>query len=608
MHSGPFLCLQDILTYYGQSAPDREAILAAGRSPVTYAELWARTKDTVDVLRGLNIGPSERVAVVLPNGPDAALAIVMVAAGSVCVPLNPGYTARECHHHFRELAIGALLTHPGISSASRDAATALGSPIIDLISQPNESSGAFRLEAAGARNVKPCDGGPESGDAFILLTSGTASLPKGVPLTHAAACRSGHNVGSTLALEPRDRLLNVLPLFHVHGLVSGLLAALSSGSSVVCTSGFDPSKFFDDLRGFSPTWYTAVPAIHLAVLSAARADAVRVKPCSLRVIRSASSTLPAVVSNGLEELFGVPVVDTYGMTEAASQIAANPLDRRKPGSVGQQAGSEIRITNEEGRPLPPGGRGEITLRGPTITSGYINDPAATKAAFRDGWLRTGDLGYLDDDGYLFIVGRIKDIINRGGQKIAPVEVEQVLLSHSDVVEAAVFSIPHPRLGEDIAAAVVLNGDAKATVHSIRDFTAKRLARFKVPSFIRIVSEIPKGPAGKIKRSEVAAALAITLPTANGDRAAKTIAPISEVEWRVATIVAELLEVDQLGRDEDILALGADSIAIMRILARLRDRFGTELSFKDVLDSPTIAGLTARLGPSPGTPAAMQLSS
>ena len=438
-----FSCLPDILAYFGQSAPDRDAILAPGRLPVTYGELWARTNDTVRVLRGLNIGPSDRVAVVLPNGPDAAMAILMVAAGSVCVPLNPGYTAREWQHHFQDLQISALLTCTGAASASRDAATAFGIPIIDLVPKPNEGSSAFRLLGAATSSVGKPALAPKSGDAFILLTSGTASLPKGVPLTQAAVCRSAYNVGSTLALKPRDRLLNVLPLFHVHGLVSGVLAALASGSSVICTTGFDAAKFFGDLKQFSPTWYTAVPAIHQAVLSAARVGAVGAKSCSLRVIRSASSTLPSSVSNGLEELFEVPVIDTYGMTEAASQIAANPVKRRKPGSVGQPAGSEVRITDDEGRPLPIGGRGEITLRGPTVTRGYVNDLAATKAAFRDGWFRTGDLGYLDDDGYLFIVGRIKDIINRGGQKIAPVEVEQVLLGHPDVVEAAVFSIHHP---------------------------------------------------------------------------------------------------------------------------------------------------------------------
>ena len=324
----------------------------------------------------------------------------------------------------------------------------------------------------------------------------------------------------------------MLPLFHVHGLASGLVAALAAGSSVVCTPGFDSEAFFDWLKEFRATWYTAVPAIHRAVLSTA-GGAKRGAQCSLRVIRSASSILPPNVTGELEALFGVPVIDTYGMTEAASQIAANPMGRRKPGSVGRPAGAEIAIMDREDRRLPAGKRGEIALRGPTITRGYDNDAAATETAFRDGWFHTGDLGYLDQDGYLFIVGRIKDIINRGGQKVAPAEVEQMLLSHPDVVEAAAFSIFHRRLGEDVAAAVVLRQDAKVSAHSLRDFARERLARFKVPSLIHFVSEIPKGPAGKIKRDELVAALSITLPTTRVKRGGKLVPPRSDLEWRLA---------------------------------------------------------------------------
>ena len=335
-------------------------------------------------------------------------------------------------------------------------------------------------------------------DAFILLTSGTAARPKMVPLTHASVCRSAYNAGAALALGPRDRLLNVLPLFHAHGLISGLLTALAAGSTVVCTPGFNPTVFFDWLIKFRPTWYTAVPAIHRAVLLAADRHKHSLRRCSLRVIRSASASLPPAVLLKLESVFGVPVIETYGMTEAASQIAANPLERRKPGSVGRPAGAEIAIMDREGRPLPAGERGEIALRGPTITRRYDNDPAATKSAFRDGWFRTGDLGYLDQDGYLFIVGRLKDVINRGGEKVAPAEVEEALVGHPDVVEAAAFSIPHERLGEDVAAAVVLRPDAKLSAQKLRNFARERLAGFKVPSLIRIVQEIPKGPGGKLK--------------------------------------------------------------------------------------------------------------
>ena len=422
-----------------------------------------------------------------------------------------------------------------------------------------------------------------------------------VPLTHASVCLSAYNAGAALALGPRDRLLNVLPLFHAHGLISGLLTALAAGSTVVCTPGFDPDAFFGWLTEFRPTWYTAVPAIHRALLSAADRHKHSIRRCSLRLIRSASASLPPDVLGELESLFGVPVIETYGMTEAASQIAANPLGRRKPGSVGQSAGAEIAIMDREGRRLAAGERGEIALRGPTITRGYDNDVAATKSAFRDGWFRTGDLGYLDRDGYLFIVGRIKDVINRGGQQVAPAEVEEALLGHPDVVEAVAFSIPHERLGEDVAAAVVLRPDAKVSAQKLRNFARERLARFKVPGLIRIVPEIPKGPGGKIKRSELAAALSLTLPRARAKRGGKMVPPRSELERQLAKIWADLLELDQIGVDQDVFALGADSLTVTQMLSRLRTHFGVDFSFKDIFDAPTVAALAARIESSERTP-------
>jgi acyl carrier protein/NRPS condensation-like uncharacterized protein len=363
---------------------------------------------------------------------------------------------------------------------------------------------------------------------------------------------------------------------------------------VICTRGFDTAAFFGWLTEFRPTWYTAVPAIHRAVLSEAERHKASARQSSLRLIRSASSTLPAKLLSGLETLFGVPVIDTFGMTEAATQIAANPLDRRKLGSVGRSAGAEIRIQDPDGRRLSPGQRGEIALRGPTITRGYDNDAAATRDAFRGGWFRTGDLGYLDEDGYLFIVGRIKEVINRGGQKVAPGEVEEALLNHPDVVEAAAFPVPHTRLGADVGAAVVLRSGATANAQKLRDFVRKRLAGFKVPGLIRIVPTIPKGAGGKIRRGELAAALALTPSTAPERRGRKMAAPRSDLERQIAKFWAELLDVDQIAIDQDVFALGVDSITVTQMISRLREHFGVDFSFKDTFDAPTVAALAARV--------------
>ena len=584
-----FTHLADLLEHYARFAPRREAILAPKCSPMTYGMLWARANEMVRALRSLGIGQSDRVAVVLPDGPEAVVAIIGVAAGAVCVPLNPAFTADELQRYFVDLRIAALLTHGDIGSACRGVAHALGVRVIDLSLVMDNGPNGPNPVGSTRQRIVGLDPARGDNDAFILVTSGTTSRPKMVPLTHETVCLSAHNVGVALALGPRDRLLSVLPLFHGHGLISGVIAALAGGSSVICTPGFDAAIFFSWLVEFRPSWYTAVPAIHLAVLSAAGNQKIGTQRSSLQLIRSASSSLPLAVLSRLETLFGVPVIDTYGMTEAATQIAANPLGRRKPGSVGQPAGPEIAIMDRKGRQVPIGKRGEIALRGPTITRGYDNDAAATASAFQDGWFRTGDIGYLDRDGYLFIVGRIKDLINRGGQEVAPAEVEETLLRHPDVVDAVAFSIPHRRLGADVAAAVVLRPNAKVSEHKLRAFTRERLAGFKVPSLIQIVPEIPRGPGGKIKRSGLADAL-LTLPRAPAERGGKSAPPHSELERQLAETWADLLEIEQIDVDQDVFALGADSLTVTQMLSRLQTSIGIKLSFKDIFDAPTVMAL------------------
>jgi acyl-CoA synthetase (AMP-forming)/AMP-acid ligase II/acyl carrier protein len=589
-----FECLKDLLSYYGRKAPDRCALIAPGRLPLTYGALWTQTTDVVRVLRSIGVGRTNRVAVALPDGPEAALAMIAVAAGAVCAPLNPDLTEDEYQRYFAELRPAALLTRAELRSASRCVAERLSIPVLDISTRSFRTAGAFII--VGQQPPPRASEGEfasSADDAFMLLTSGSTSRPKTVPLTHLSVCLSARNVCTALKLRSRDRLLSVLPLFHGHGLISGLLAALTVGSSVVCTSGFDVTAFFACLTEFRPTWYTAVPAIHRALLLAAGPHKQAARRSSLRLVRSASSTLPHDVLRGLEALFGVPVIDTYGMTEAATQIAANPLQRRKLGSVGRPAGPEIAILDTRGRRLQPGHRGEIALRGPTITRGYDNDAAATASAFRNGWFRTGDLGYVDGDGYLFIIGRIKEIIHKGGQKVAPAEIEQALLSHPDVIDAAAFPVPHRRLVEDVAAAVVLRQNANVSERSLRDFTRERLAAFKVPGHIQIVSGIPKTAGGKLNRGELSIAFSKTQSTA-ARLDSKTIASRSELERELAGMWADLLDVDEVGMDQDVFALGVDSLAATEMILRVEERFGLKLSFEDIFDAPTVAAFAFRL--------------
>ena len=583
-----FAHIGGLLDFYARKTPAAPALLAPSRPPLTYAALGARTLDLVRTLRGLGIAPADRIAVALPRGADSALAMIAIASAGACVPVNPDLTADELQRYFSELKLTALVTRADMNSPSRDVARALDIAVIDFVPGPKDDLGgcAFKGPVVGPASASGASLGDD--DAFILLTSGTAARPKMVPLTHRNVCLSAYNAGHVLSLSSRDRLLNALPLFHAHGLISGLLTALAAGSSVICTEGFDASSFFGCMRELHPTWYTAVPTIHRALLTAAEANPDLARASSLRVIRSASSSLAPTILNGLETTFGVPVLETYGMTEAASQIAANPFGLRKIGSVGRAAGPEIAIMDETGRTLASGEHGEIMLRGANMTRGYYNDEAATEAAFRNGWFRTGDLGYLDADGYLFIVGRIKDVINRGGQKISPLEVEEVLLSHPAVLEAGVFAVPHPKLGENVAAVVVLRANSEATSDQLRQFARKRLAAYKVPSLIRSVAALPKGASGKVKRN----ALADLITTAGDSHEAQL--PRNELETQLAVIWASLLELPQVGIDQDVFALGADSLAATQMRSRLRERFNVDFSFEDIFDCATVSALAARI--------------
>jgi amino acid adenylation domain-containing protein len=577
-----------LLDFHARKAPTSPALLGPGRPPLAYAGLSETIRRLGGTLRSLGLSPADRIAVALPRGADSALALIAVAAACPCVPVNPDLTADELQRYFSELKLKALVTRSDVNSPGRDVAKALGLAVIDFRPGPRDDLGGceFLGPVVGPSQTSGLAGSDD--DAFILLTSGTAARPKMVPLTHRNVCLSAANAGGVLALAPQDRLLNVLPLFHAHGLISGLLTALAAGSSVICTDGFDAPAFFGWMRELQPTWYTAVPTIHRALLTVAEANPDLARPSSLRVIRSASASLAPTILNGLETMFGVPVLETYGMTEAASQIAANPFDLRKVGSVGRAAGPEIAIIDETGRMLPPGAPGEIMLRGANMCRGYDNDEAATRAAFRDGWFRTGDLGYLDADGYLFIVGRIKDVINRGGQKISPLEVEEVLLSHPSVLEAGVFAVPHAKLGENVAAVVVLRPGSETSPEQLRQFARKRLASYKVPSVIRNVAALPKGASGKVKRNALAG-----LITAAGDGGDAHL-PCTDLEIQLAQIWAGLLELPRIGTDQDVFALGADSLAVTQMRSRLRERFDIDFSFEDIFDCPTVTALAARI--------------
>jgi acyl-CoA synthetase (AMP-forming)/AMP-acid ligase II len=503
---GSLRTFEDLL---GAGRGGAEAIVASGAPALTYDGLRAQAERTILALNGFGVGRNDRVAIVLPNGPEMAAAFLAIGSGATAAPLNPAYRVDEFEFYMSDLSAKALVVEAGSASPALEAAKRLGVAALTLNPEPARGAGAFLLSGGTPGHVaRPGRAAPED-VALVLHTSGTTSRPKIVPLTQANVTKSADNTASSLAFTSEDRGLNIMPLFHIHGLIAGLLAPLSRGGSVFCTPGFNALKFFVHMEEAKPTWYTAVPTMHQAILTRTAGNKGVIARHPLRFIRSSSSSLPPQVISELEAAFNAPVIEAYGMTEAAHQMASNPLKGvRKPGSVGPAAGPEVAIMAEDGRLLGPGEIGEIVIRGENVTAGYENNPAANAEAFINGWFRTGDQGVIDADGHLGLTGRLKEIINRGGEKISPREVDEALMDHPAVLQVVTFAIPHEMLGEDVGAAVVLRDGASATEQELRAFVSQRIAAFKTPKKILFLTEIPKGATGKLQRIGLAQKLGL----------------------------------------------------------------------------------------------------
>ncbi len=488
--------------------PDAVAIAAPGRAPMTYGVFALLCDSTAERLNALGLGRGDRLAIVLPNGQEMAAAFVACSTAVTAAPLNPSYREDEFHFYMDDLKARALLVEEGSNSPAIAAATRLGIPVLTLC--PMNEAGSFSITGDPVANAS-AKGEAEAHDvALVLHTSGTTSRPKIVPLSHANLLASAANIRRTLQLTGKDRCLNIMPLFHIHGLVAAILASLAAGGSVFCTPGFNALKFFAWMEEARPTWYTAVPTMHQTILARAERNADVIGANPLRFIRSSSASLPVPVFHALERIFGCPVIEAYAMTENAHQMTSNqlPPGKRKPGLVGCAAGPEVAIMAPDGKLLGAGEEGEVVTRGPNVTKGYDNNPKANAEGFAHGWFHTGDQAMMDEDGYLKITGRLKEIINRGGEKVAPVEVDAVLMDHPAVHQAITFAMPHDKLGEDVGAAVVLREGATVSERELREFADQRLAAFKVPRKIVIVAEIPKGATGKLQRIGLAQKLGL----------------------------------------------------------------------------------------------------
>ena len=515
----------------------------------------------------------------MPNGPDMAVAFLAVASSATCAPLNPSYRASEYEFYLGDLGATALVTcpvspdeppHPSVGVAAD-----LGISVIELA--PDSVGGLRANGASPPVNVPAVAERPVGAEdiALVLHTSGTTSRPKLVPLTHSNLTASAGHIGESLRLTGSDRCLNVMPLFHIHGLVAALLSSIRVGASIVCSPGFVVTRFFEWFDRHRPTWYTAVPTMHQAVLKRAEHHRAEVERSQLRFVRSSSSSLAPQVNRELRELFGVPVIEAYGMTEAAHQIASNPLPPgvSKPGSVGPPAGPSVAIFEEDGtRRLDDGSIGEVVIAGPNVTSGYLENAEANRTSFVDGWFRTGDQGYLDEDGYLHLTGRLKELINRGGEKIAPREVDEVLLQHPE-----------------------------------------RLADFKVPATVVILDEIPKGATGKLQRIGFAERLALTdstgpQPSTRALGASASTGELSHTEQLVARVWQRVLEIDSFGLDDPFVDVGGDSILAVKLASELKQELDVDFAVVEFFDAPTVRtqaafvdGLSGESGEAPTAP-------
>ncbi len=589
---------------WAEITPDAPAIAARGLSPLTYRDLLGVIDGIGGALNASGLGRGDRVAIVHPGGADLASAIMGVSSYATAVPLNPSLTAGEFAGYLHTLDVDAVAVARGAGARVRIAADKLGLAVLDI--EPAAVSVAGKVGLWGATAGPPENPGPAAPDdvTVILSTSGTTSASKLVPIKHRHMIARGEDTAARFGMGPGDRVLNMMPMFHIGGLGAGLHYLLYSGAATLPIPQLDVPTIFQHLEDFQPTFLMGTYTIYHAI--DAQADryerAIALAAPHIRVIRSGTGKLEPEIAQKLETIFEAPVIQAYGSSETGF-MAAEPLPpkRCKPGSVGLTASTEVIILDDAGTTLQPGRRGEIVVRGPMIFDGYENAPETNRTAFSDGWFRTGDQGYFDQDDYLFLTGRLKEMINRGGQKITPNEVDDALLAHPGVEAAAAFPVPHPTLGEEIAAAVVLAPGAVVREETLSEFLRGRLASFKVPRRLLFVDEIPKGPTGKVQRHKLTEAFhldvsATAAPQPTGTQAEPQTGQHtpSALERRLQALWAESLGIDAVGLHDNFFMLGGDSLQAIDLFLNIEQTLGHRLPRAILFEAGTVAEMAKRI--------------
>jgi acyl-CoA synthetase (AMP-forming)/AMP-acid ligase II len=498
--------LADLLDEHIRDRPDAPALVVTGnRLPVSYAALGALAGDVAARLGSIGLRRGDAVGLVFANTAEFVVALLGAArAGLVVAPLDPALPSSQMSARLEGLGARAILAGPSVVEAASLAQFSVAATALRIVGGGIVAA-LLDSGAGAARDVRSAAAELSDRDALVLFTSGTTDRAKMVPLTHTNVAAAVAGICATYELGPRDATVAVMPFFHGHGLLAVLLSSLASGGCVLLPERgrFSAHEFWDDARAVDATWFTAVPTIHQILLQRSAREYPGQGVVPLRFVRSCSAPLNMSTALAIEHTWGAPLLSAYGMTETAHQATSEPLrDRSKRGSVGRATGVDLRIVDHNGHTCSPGIEGEVWVHGPTVSRGYLANPAETARNFADGWFRTGDLGSLDQDGYLFLTGRIKNIINRGGEKISPEHVEAVLSECGGVSEAAVFAIPDATYGERVGAVVVLGGEQAIRPDQILENCSGRLAPFEVPDRLEVVAALPHTAKGALDRRAV----------------------------------------------------------------------------------------------------------
>ena len=563
---------------FSRCTPDSPAFVRMEEEAFTYEDLELRVRALVSQLKRLGCEPGDRIALTVPRGPWGLIGILAVSSLAICCPLDPKLKDEELEAALDQLSIKLLVDGTG-DARLRSLAAKRG---LKVFTAPFGSEEEPDHRNSTGDNLPCLDNLTSSGDVALLLqTSGTTSRPKPVALTHANVAAAALAIGAAYEIGPQDLCLNPMPHHHVHGLISAGLSSLMAGAAQHCTTSFSADAFEAAYAAFRPTWFTGSPAFHLGLFDHFKFTGTKPARARLRFMRSSSAPFPASVIASYEDMFGVALLENYGMTETASTICTNPLppQARKAGSVGRPIGSQIRIVDANGWDHAVGEEGEIIVRGPSVITRYGADDSVD-GSFLGSWLRTGDIGRFDADGYLFVLGRTKELIKRGGHSVYPLEVDNVLLAYKDVAEAICFAIDHPTLGEELVAVVVPRPQAEIDVAALRDFLEQRLSTYKVPNAVYVVREIPKNDTGKAVRRDMKKKFDwLFVP--------KLEQPRSELEEILVQFWTNVLGQPAVGATDNVFVLGADTLRAQKICDLVRAKTGISLQLRDVLRNPTV---------------------